>query len=349
MKNYRLFLVLTMAIMVLAACKSCSGKNEPASFEKSQLVGLWGYSTDNGTTYKVYMDIKENGTFDCFYSFTDDVTYYECERGEYTVRNSYLVMYRNILYRVFFYHSNVLRIASAYNNTYVGEWSLPIISVSEDRISIGYDGKESAALYRLSTRPAAWKSEFLEEEKDVTEQELIGKWDYPCRFTQDKLTFAWWTIASPENSGIGLRENHCIYASPFWGNWVADMLVTEGKMASDEGVTMATENCPWSISGKKLTLSNTKYTILTYDDSHNVIATRDVTPTPPITVDFTIYSYTDHFMIWYSATQNTYYVFTRHADASGAAPHQMPASTPAAPESILTGSGKIHSPLSNFK
>lgn len=315
-------LLYFIAALCLVACEPNSPETpeEPAQYtiDKSKLVGFWASSFKNkeGVPGQLaideYIRFNDNGTWESLRTFASDVTYYVCESGNYTVTDSTITLvYKNVRY--YFYQASIPRIACSYairdmypelteeDQTQINT----IVEATKDKISATV-ANTPYYLYRLSEMPTSWDLRFFEPEKEVTEEALIAQWDHLNYFTQTPEKFTWWYYDRPSYEGMQLLANGEMTNFYFWSGLIFNILAAEGAIGDGQGVIVNQDDCSWSLGGKTVTLTCSKYALATDINSSRT----EVIPDNPISAEFTVFSFSENFLILYYAMNDTYYVFT---------------------------------------
>lgn len=305
MKNLVFSFMFLLATLGFASCQT----NEPVNGNlDSRLVGLWAFAFEEGekTTSFQYVEIHQDGTFEMLTPYTDDVTYYECYFGQCTVRNGSLTFWAKEN-RTYFYYKNVLRIASIRKDLYLEQlWT--VTGISEDKILV--HGRKACSMNRLTEKPSIWAPEFFEQERELTNLALVEQWDLLNKTNLGETEFTWFAYNTPQYYGMQLTEDHHVNYAFFWSTWVLDHVFPSGSLPQGKGLRTKTANCTWALRSHVLDLQCSSYDIVSYDADGNETDSQEVIPAQPIEELFEIILFTDHFMVLYSPTDDTHYVFT---------------------------------------
>lgn len=326
MKNKLFILFLAIIATVITACETNPPEDnpnpgkEPIHLEAEQLVGFWKFPSPE--------DYKED--IPCYYQFYSDGTYeklfalfsptignhiriegYYCITGTFSVTDTILKL--NLSKgRQYFYKNDVLRILSIYELSEFEE-QYCVAEQSEDKLVLK-SGEYYDELYKMSQKPDEWDPIFFEPEKTLSEEALIGQWDLVNRCNSD---YSWWWYGNPSEEGIQLLDEGKTtnYLSSFVFDLTKQALVEAGEtFAENEVISIYNQSysCGWSLHDRTITFVCTapKYDVYYCPNDSDCQYVRTITPEAPTPTDYTVYSFSDHFLILQSNYDGTYYVFS---------------------------------------
>lgn len=318
MKSKFSFLLFAFFAFILCACEN---SNKSLDVNMQQLVGVWGFYNDQGYVlqHDRFYEIKEDGTFNILHIHTEDnnITFYSCYAGNVSIKNDVLSL-RFKTFRDYIFISNIIRIAGI--NFLTSQSDLQITAFSEQKVSFS----NGAALYKLEQKPEEWKPEFFEEEKAINYASLYGKWDVLNYLQQTADGATCFSYNSPDRQGIVLLPENQVVNCYFLVNTVYEMLIERGKITSEDDISVAHKDCQWSLEDDMFILSCSTYSLY-YSDTQET--SDPITLDAPIKIELEVISFTDSFLILYSAHWDRYYIFTPGSFANNAPQHRTSVSS----------------------
>ena len=318
--------LLAVLCMGIISCENKSKKDEPTPGQpvvqpEITEVGLWEmYALKDGEKVSMASCIRLNEDGSAEY-YTKQQGFFLYYKGVYAIKDSAICTeWREN--RQFVLQSNIIHFVSDIkgNTAYWIRDTFDIVSMSETEHEINYWG---APLYFVKTTslPDYWEDEFSEPEITLSEQNLLAKWDCNSTFKRESHQFS--TYSNPEEYGFVLGENGELYNCPFWIDFIFYKEVQSGHLMSNDHIYVYYRDCSWTLSGNRLSMKCKAYTKVEYDASGNISSETPVTPASPVTVNFTVVTLTDHWLIIYSALTELYYVCHKSSAAPSSAPRKV--------------------------
>lgn len=329
----KLILPILAIAVALSACKK-SDTNEPAQMTMAQVVGLWGLSAnqkaDTENHYSAYVRFKPDSTFEYYKTAYPKYAY---QRGTYSVRNSRIVLiyedsrsYQDV--------DNIMRVMAYFRK----EWrqSAFLVKVLTDRM-ITTDIADTPYLHSAQALPKEWNEELSAAEKPVSEEALLGSWNWVSSFiTYSDGSSKWLSTDEPDKRGITLLADNGVTDDQFWLLMLGNHLHASGDIADDERIFIYYADCPWYFRSGAIVMTCAKYAAQKTDAAGNIIAQRVITPDEPIAITFSVYSITDYYLVLYEPNSKTHYAFHRRAAQSSQVPPVRFGVSRCTPSEILT-------------
>lgn len=317
-----LLTLLACAALLFSGCK----QNEPArQLATTDLVGTWGVSSiqtpfdENTQYYGVYYQFLEDGTFFHFAIMSSSTSHVRVDLGTYSISENTLLL-TNKETRYFIEVQDVPRLVmDNINDEFVSQYTFT--SVSEKLMEEIYQ-ENILYWHRVSSVPKQiWPEEFSYLPLDIETSSLIKQWDMISYFTFSSGETQWGYTYYPKQSGICLLSMGLMTNCYFWVDWVGSLASISGAISQDDYVSVYDRDCSWSLNGNVITMTCSQYTAYKLTQSGLRTDERTITPTEPITADFTVISLTNGYLVLYSAMTGIYYAFVSD--------QYLPASAPA--------------------
>ena len=320
MKKY-LMALLGGVVMALSGCND----GTVISLRQSQVVGLWGYSTDKVAAadgvYDEYYEFHDDGTF-ARYVMQDSIRYYL--RGTYTLDDQrfYLTIKQ---FRTFMPEAGVYRYVLDYSDQ--AHWKrvqfMPTACSKSKITLIGSKVNESTYLHAVKQLPTTWNKEFSAPEIAVTEDAMLAQWNQLDKFVIEGDQSSYYYYYHPEDNGITFLPDGHITRCVFWVNYVWDVYHAAGDIADDEYITVYNQDCSWSLNDDVVTLTCAKYTKYVPNSNGNPTNLQEVTLRTPLKMNFRVHVLTDYYLILLNEQNGCYHAFYRQPLPAANAPKQI--------------------------